>query len=432
MTRWSDAKTWVANWNTVEDIEGGKQAAAKVVSRRDTGEVAFLKILNRQEDVERRSRFFREACAYETFRHPNIPQFIESNAHRHAGSDTKVYLVIEHITGPTLTSAIARGKPSFEHAVILALRLLDVAAHFHHQGWVHRDIKPDNILVRGNDFTDPVLVDFGLSYRDAITVDFATEVEQELGNRFFRLPELAADSPTKQDSRTDLSFIAGILFFCLTGAPPQQPLDSEGKMPHQRPTELAVLREVATSVTMPLLTFFDLAFSQRISGRFVTASEMAAQLSALLVAFHNGANVSDLPDLESLRERAQSAVSGEYARLKRAYDAAETVIKTVHTRILSSIRPTYATHNQQWLDFSIGKKFELGFHYFANPSHRFAPPFLIVVVGDEIVVRMGDEVIYRTDAVNPSFDDDRFRQELEHRFIVGVSALIDSEPKPPA
>lgn len=431
MTRWSDAKSWASNWNKLEDIAGGKQAAAKKVIHRETGEVAFLKILNRQEDVERRSRFFREATAYETIRHPRIPQFIESNAHRHAESDTKVYLVIEHIAGSTLASAIARGRPSFEEAAILTLRLLDVATHFHQQGWVHRDIKPDNILVRGDNFTDPVLVDFGVGYSDAITADFATEVEQELGNRFFRLPELAADSLAKQDSRTDLSFIAGILFFCLTGAHPQQPLNSEGRMPHQRETELAALRAAARSVAMPLLTFFDRAFSQRISGRFATASEMATQLSALLAAFQNGANVSDPPDLESLRARAQSSASGEFARLKRTYDAAETVICGVHTLILSSIRPTYEKHHQSWLDFSKGKKFELGFHHFANPSHRFAPQFLVTMVGDEIVVSMGDEVVYRTDAAQPNFQDDRFRKELERRFIAGVDALIDSEPKPP-
>ncbi len=45
---------------------------------------------------------------------------------------------------------------------------------------------------------------------------------------------------------------------------------------------------------------------------------------------------------------------------------------------------------------------------------------------------MGDEVVYRTDAMKPNFEDDRFRQELERRFIAGVDALIHSEPKPPS
>lgn len=432
MSRWSDAKTWDVNWNTLEDLESGKQAAAKKVMHRHTGEVAFLKILNQQKDTERRGRFFREASAYETFRHPSIPKFIESNAHRHAESDTKVYLVIEHIAGSTLASTVARGKPSLEDAVTLTLRLLDIAAHLHQEGWVHRDIKPDNILIRGGDITDPVLVDFGVSYRDTIKPDFATEVEQELGNRFFRLPELAADSPSKQDSRTDLSFIAGILFFCLTGEAPRQPLNSEGKMPHQRETELAALRAAAPAVIMPLLAFLDRAFSQRIFGRFATAREMADQLTALLEAFHDGANVNKSPDLESLRARAQSSASAQFFHLKGVYDAAETAISRVHTLVLSKIRPTYATHHQRWLDFSNGTKFELGFHYFANPGHKFSPQFFIAVVGDEIVVRMDHEVVYRTDALKPNFEDDRFRQELERRFIAGVNALIDSEPNPVA
>ncbi|MGH8111255.1 MAG: serine/threonine protein kinase [Rhodanobacteraceae bacterium] len=432
MTRWSDAKTWDVNWKVLECLESGKQAAAKKVMRRDTDEVAFLKILSRQSDAERRTRFFREASAYETFQRPNVPKFIESNAHRHAQSDTKVYLVMEYIAGETLASVIDHERRSLEDAVALTVRLLDIAAHFHHAGWVHRDIKPDNILIRGGGFVDPVLVDFGVSYRDTITPDFATEVGQELGNRFLRLPELAADSPSKQDSRTDLSFIAGILFFCLTGESPRQLLNFEGKMPHQRECELAVLRAAAGPAILPLLCFFDQAFRQRISARFATAAEMTTKLTALLEAFHNGANVSDSTDLESLRARAQSSASAEFARLKAVYHAAEAVIHSVHALVLSNLRPTYATHHQHWLDFSNGEKFELGFHHFADPGHRFAPKFLIAVVGDEIVVHMGDEVVYRTDAVNPNFENDRFRKELERRFIAGVDALIDSEPKPPS
>ncbi len=79
--KWSDSVNWTDNWNVEHEIEGGAQAAVKKVKHKKTGLVAFLKILNRQTNTERRSRFFREAGAYATVSHAGIPSLIESNAH---------------------------------------------------------------------------------------------------------------------------------------------------------------------------------------------------------------------------------------------------------------------------------------------------------------------------------------------------------------
>ena len=117
-------------------------------------------------------------------------------------------------------------------------------------------------------------------------------------------------------------------------------------------------------------------------------------------------------------------------RLMGGYETARFVIGSVHGWVLDKVRPTYQPHVQNWLDFSRGMKFEMGFHHFANPNHRFAPLFLIAPMGDEIVVRIGDDVVYRTEGANSNFDDARFRSELERRFADGLNALIDLEPRP--
>ena len=332
MAHWTDAHTWKENWNEEAAIDPGAQAAAKRVTNKVSGQPAFMKILNSQSDDERRSRFFREASAYAALQHANIPRLIESNAHRHDDLSFKVYLVTELIVGPTLTAFIGRQRTTLEQAITLTLRLLDVAAHFHRHDWVHRDIKPDNIIMRGDDFADPVLVDFGVSYKDAITTGFETELAQELGNRFFRLPELGVNSPVKHDSRTDLTFIAGVMFFCLTCKAPYQPLDGEHKMPHQHTAELSLLREAAPSVIYSLLAFFDRAFDHRLTSRFATTEEMAAQLNALRDALKNGDAVSEPNDLESLRQRENSAASARFSQLKVVYTTGMGVISAVHAR----------------------------------------------------------------------------------------------------
>ena len=63
MQNWSNSKKWDEAWFVERDLDSGGQAAAKLVKNRLTGEVAFLKVLNRQNDFERRARFFREATA---------------------------------------------------------------------------------------------------------------------------------------------------------------------------------------------------------------------------------------------------------------------------------------------------------------------------------------------------------------------------------
>lgn len=405
-------------------MPGGGQASAKKVRRKDTGEIAFLKLLNRQDDTERRARFFREASAYDTFRHPNLPALVETNAHNHDQASPKLYIVIELIEGITLGEAIRAGRASLEESVNATVQLLRVVKHFHDHGWVHRDIKPDNIILRNGSLADPVLVDFGLGHKDTVTPCFETEACQEIGNRFLRLPELGADSSVKQDGRTDLAFVGGVLYYCLTGMIPAQLLDTNLRMPHQRASALELLRAATPSAAHALYGIFDKSFSHQLSGRFTTATEMTIQLNALLSAHRRGNTKEDKDSLESLSELANTSASAELARLKAIYDAGLSVIESVHEKVATVVQPDYVTYWSGYVNFSQGFRKTLGFNHFSTLNHRFAPTFHIAMVGDEIVVRMDDEVVHRTDADQPVFDDESFRRRVEDTYIVGMKSLM--------
>jgi serine/threonine protein kinase len=127
----------------------GGQASAKYLRDRATGRTAFLKILSRQKDLERRARFFREATAYETANHKLIPKLIESNAHRHSNPEFTLFLLTDFIEGPTLAEFInSHGRLSFDDATTVLRALLEVVEYCHTNGWIHRDIKPDNIILQ--------------------------------------------------------------------------------------------------------------------------------------------------------------------------------------------------------------------------------------------------------------------------------------------
>ena len=136
----------------------------------------------------------------------------------------------------------------------------------------HRDVKPDNIILRNGLTEAPVLVDFGMSWTKSDydrAREFETKVGQEIGNRFLRLPE---HTPGRHlhDSRSDLTLVVGLLFYTLAGEAPRSLRDLRGAMPH----------EVSADCFAPLTTqdprwprirrIFNVGFQENIDFRFQT------------------------------------------------------------------------------------------------------------------------------------------------------------------
>lgn len=298
---WTDIKKWKDHWEVVAEIPGGGQGQAYSVRRSGGDQTGFLKVIKSKKDPERRARFSREANAYDTIRVAGVPRLIESNAHHHSDLEFESFIVTEWVDGPTLTRW-RQDQPSvsLHVAVDLTIRLASILDSCHGEGVVHRDIKPDNIILKASDPTQPWLLDFGLNHHDMPEIDFRTEDWQEVGNRFLRLPELSAGSLLKQDPRSDVSFVAGILFFLLTGQHPGLLEDQDGKLPHRRPAQRASLESVAGGRLMRLAAFFDRAFAPRIEARFATARALRERLEELMEETPEHPSYED--DLRHLRE----------------------------------------------------------------------------------------------------------------------------------
>lgn len=428
MEIWVEQKTWDSKWESSLELLGGGQASAKRVQRRGSDEFAFLKLLSRQNDQERRARFFREASAYETANHSLIPKLIESNAHRHSDLGFKMFLITEFIEGPTLSELVtSNGSISFENAAIIVRQLLSVVEYCHGSGWVHRDIKPDNIILKATSLDAPFLTDFGLSYKDQVLPDFATEHGQELGNRFLRLPELSAGSILKQDLRSDLAFVGGILFYLMTGLAPAVLVDAEGRMPHQRPNATIILRNAFAGSAHDLLGFFDKTFAVKLSERFESARNMAVKLDSLVKAHQSPTMKESGDDLETILSALKSEANIRLAKHKVLYDQAMSVIRSVQSQIAQKVAPTYQTLQSGYVNFAEGLRNTLGFSHFATQDRRFAPTFLIKIVGEEIVVEVDDRTVYRTDADSPDFGEE-FRSIIRTIFVKGLRDLVELPP----
>ena len=160
---WVDHPRWSECWASLEELSGGGQGFARRARRKRDGRVAFLKVIKAKRNVERRVRFFKEASAYNTIRAPGIPRLIESNALQRENDGIEPYIATEFIEGPTLR----RWREAQEHseldtAIETTRELLAIFRACHTGDVVHRDVKPDNIILANGDPGRPVLLDFGL------------------------------------------------------------------------------------------------------------------------------------------------------------------------------------------------------------------------------------------------------------------------------
>jgi serine/threonine protein kinase len=217
---WVDVLGSDTHWKRVRALSSGGQGYSHLAERLGAAAPVgrFLKILKDQTNPERRARMFREAAALATFEHPRIPRLVETNAHHHAEQAFRLYLVMELVPGTSLLDREGKSFP-FMEAVELTDQMADVVSYLQRNDAVHRDIKPDNIMLRGG-AVDPVLVDFGLTFNRGQPGQFATGDWQELGNRFLRLPELSSHSLSKQDHRSDIAFLTVSCSLPCSAAPP--------------------------------------------------------------------------------------------------------------------------------------------------------------------------------------------------------------------
>ncbi len=172
-------------------------------------------------DVERAGptgveRFQREARAAALLRHPGIVSLLEVG--EHAG---KPYLVMDYVEGRPLDEAHGEERsisPRRMAEILLGLCLaLD---HAHENGVVHRDVKPQNVIIDGRG--EPHLVDFGLAMLADGDESDLTKTGQMMGTPNYVAPEQAAGKKEDVGPRADVHSVGAVLYWALTGHPPYE------------------------------------------------------------------------------------------------------------------------------------------------------------------------------------------------------------------
>ena len=232
-----------------------------------------LKILRDQyaEDEQFVERFRREARSAASLSHPNIVSIYDQGR----SEDGAYYIAMEYVPGGTLKERIRQGGAlTPEAAVGVASQITDALSEAHEKGVVHRDIKPQNVLV--TEKGDVKVTDFGIAKAAASSSSVATATGAVLGTVDYMSPEQARGESVGPQS--DLYSLGVVLYEMLTGTLPYEADNPIGTAIKHMNAPVRSPGEVNPSVPQPLSALTMKLMAKVPEERYASAVALAEDL----------------------------------------------------------------------------------------------------------------------------------------------------------
>lgn len=274
----------VGGYRVLREVGSGGMGVVYLASHPSEPEEVALKVLHggALAGSKRRTRFLREAEAIALLDHPSIVKGKEYGEDR----DT-VYFSMEFIHGQPIDEFIRARQLDIDQTVRLMMPVCDAVNYAHKRGVVHRDLKPDNILVDSNDV--PKILDFGLA---KVSNENAAEEEmsvltlagQMLGTLPYMSPEQTMGQSGQIDHRTDIYALGVILYELITGRLPVNPSGNNALEVMRRIREETPRRpsDIVVKGGPALEAIILKCLSKRKSDRYETAKDLAVDLDNYL------------------------------------------------------------------------------------------------------------------------------------------------------
>ena len=299
----------VAGYEVLGEVGRGSAATVLRVRRIADGATYALKILT-ADAGSGPAALCREAALLAGVDHPGVVQVHEVGA-----AAGRPYLVMDFVDGQPLARLLDHGALGADRVVAIALDLAETLSAFHRATLVHRDLKPDNIMITPNGAAR--LIDFGLTGRDTGTAEPGSDAA--VGTLLYASPEQAGMLTRPVDQRSDLYSLGVVLYECLAGTPPfvgsdvGELLRAHAVMP---PPDL--LRR-APDTPPALAAIVATLLAKEPDDRYQTAADLTADLRALVAgapvlrgpAAHGEPTIGRAGELAALTDRWHAARRGD-------------------------------------------------------------------------------------------------------------------------
>lgn len=224
-------------YEIIEQIGGGGMAIVYKAKCHLLNRFVAIKILRNEflEDEDFIRKFKRESQAAASLSHANIMNIYDVGVEKFDNKDVH-YIVMEYIKGKTLKDLIKeKGKLSFDETINYSIQIAEALRHAHLNHIVHRDIKPQNIMI--NDDNIIKVTDFGIAR--AATSSTLTTTSNVIGSVHYFSPEQARGGYT--DEKSDIYSLGIVMYEMITG-----------KLPYDGETPISVaLKHVQENIIPP-------------------------------------------------------------------------------------------------------------------------------------------------------------------------------------
>ncbi|MGI8640307.1 MAG: serine/threonine protein kinase, partial [Pyrinomonadaceae bacterium] len=217
-----ESNTTLSHYRIVRKIGAGGMGEVYLAEDTKLHRKVALKILPPEfaADLDRMDRFVREARSASALNHPNI-----ITIHEIGESEGTHYIATEFIDGKTLNDYAKSNPLNLKSALEIAIQIVSALDEAHSAGIVHRDIKPDNVMIRSNGLAK--ILDFGIAKLSAPTetgeeaataIQGATTPGMIIGTPNYMSPEQARGRGV--DHQTDIFSFGVVLYEMLSGSSP--------------------------------------------------------------------------------------------------------------------------------------------------------------------------------------------------------------------
>ena len=293
---------------------GGMASVYLALDRKHDRQVAVKVLLPELSATIGSERFAREIHLVARLQHPHLLPLFDSGE-----MDGLLYFVMPFVDGESLRARLDRhGALALGETVRLVRQIADALDYAHARGVVHRDVKPENILLAEG---QALLADFGIARPATATVGGTlTSIGVTLGTPAYMSPEQAA-ADAHVDHRSDVYSLGCVAYEMLAGAPPFRASSAAALMAQhvlREPPPLVGAREALPAAAGGAVSR---ALTKDPVERLGTAGELAAALEAALVGAHASSPTDQrIREVERRHAARQRVLVLEYANITAAPD----------------------------------------------------------------------------------------------------------------